>query len=141
MCYAQLVVWHGSKTQSEQFLQRCPVLQTLNMMAKKARKGQEWEWKARTWIPKFNAGDPCRHFLTGRPGVVQKAPPGSHMNVFFCDLGIVEVRRKTDFAKVIVATSATLPGSPSIQHHGKESDEGSSCSPQEGNVGEKANKA
>jgi hypothetical protein len=39
--------------------------------------------------------------------------------------------------KVIIATSATLPGSPSTQHHGKEGDEGSSCcSPQEGNEGD-----
>ena len=84
---------------------------------------------------------------------------------FFATLELRKSGARQLSNKVIVATSATLPGSPSTQHHGKESDEGSlkeevakkqtqragkrskhnrkkgsSCSPQGGEV-EKAKKA
>ena len=38
--------------------------------------------------------------------------------------------------KVITAISATLSGSPSTHHHGKEGDEGSSCPNPKGNEGD-----
>ena len=51
-------------------------------------------------------------------------------------LCVLSTTHSVVWLKVIIAISATLPGSPSTQHHGKEGDEGSSWSPQEGNEGD-----
>ena len=134
-------VWHGPRVIFLQHQQRYPALQTLNTMAQKAMKAAE-KW---TWEPKFHAGDHIVHWrgVDGRPprqGVVLKSLPGSHMDIMFAD-GYEENRRKAAFYLVPVATSTTLPGSPNTQHHGKETDEGSSLKEKKKKRGEKRRKA